>query len=323
MKLTYKLIAHNLLAHRALAHTLVIAALASSSVALGQEHDMHSGHDMSAMQNTNKTMDHSSMSNMSGMDHSANSSMQPQGGDAPKNARDPHAYSNGYTLTEGPYAQSGPRQLKLADEHAFWAVIGDRLEYDIENEATVFDVQAWYGTTFNRLVIKTEGDFSSGSLEEMQSDVLYSQAFNGYFDGQLGIRLDLNEEGTDRQWLAVSVQGLAPYWFEVSASAYLGEDGRTALAMEAEYELLLTQRLVLQSRAELSAYGKEDLDNGVGSGLTSGEIGVRLRYEVSRQFAPYLGIQWQRSFADTADLIRSTGGSVADTEYVAGLRFWF
>lgn len=314
---------------------MTIGAAFSNPVTFAQEHDLHSGHDMTGMQDSkemdhsghdmsgmpsaNKEMDHS---NMAGMNHDS-MSMQPQGGNAPKGARDPHAYSNGFTLTQDPYAQSGPRQLKLADEHAFWAVLGDRLEYDPDSESTVFDLQSWYGTTFQRLVIKAEGDIADGSLEEMQTDVLYSQAFNGYFDGQLGVRLDQAEEGTDRQWLAVSVQGLAPYWFEVDISGYLGEDARTALAMEAEYELLFTQRLVLQSRAELSAYGKKDLDNGIGSGLTSGEVGVRLRYEVSRQFAPYLGIEWRRSFADTADLIRSAGGTVEDTEYVAGLRFWF
>ena len=277
-----------LLAHALTFAGLTFAGLASSSVVLAQENDM-----------------------------------QPQGGDAPKDARDPHAYSNGYTLTAGPYAQSGPRQLKLADEHTFWAVLGDRFEYNPDNETTVFDVQAWYGTTFNRLVIKAEGDIADSSLEEMQTDVLYSQAFSAYFDAQLGVRLDRSEAGTDRQWLAASVQGLAPYWFEVDASLYLGEDARTALAMQAEYELLFTQRLVLNSSAELTAYGKEDFDNGIGSGLSSGKLGMRLRYEVSRQFAPYVGVEWARGFGDTADIIRSAGGSVAETEYVTGLRFWF
>ncbi|WP_396586514.1 copper resistance protein B [Bermanella sp. R86510] len=317
---------------------ITLSTVISAPMASAQEHDMHSGHDMSGMQSANKEMDHSGHdmspmqssnkemdhSNMTGMDHgSMTGSMQPQGGDAPINARDPHAYSSGFTLSQGPYSQAGPRQLKLADEHSFWAVLGDRLEYDPDSESTVFDLQSWYGTTFHRLVIKAEGDIADGSLEEMQADVLYSQALDGYFDTQLGVRLDQNEEGTDRQWLAVSLQGLAPYWFEVDISAYLGEDARTALAMEAEYELLFTQRLVLQSRAELSAYGKEDLDNGIGAGLTNGEIGMRLRYEVSRQFAPYLGIEWRRSFADTADLIRKTSGTVEDTEFVVGLKFWF
>ena len=263
------------------AYALILTGLASSSIAIAQEHDMHSG------------------------------------------KRDPHAYSNGYTLTTGPYAQSGPRQLKLADEHIFWAVLGDRLEYNADNESTLFDIQGWYGTTFSRLIIKAEGDITDSNLEELQTDVLYSQAFSAYFDAQLGIRLDRNEAGTNRQWLAASIQGLAPYWFEVDASIYLGEDARTALTIEAEHELLFTQRLVLQSRAELTAYGKEDLDNGIGSGLVSGGMGMRLRYEVSRQFSPYVGVEWTRRFGDTANLIRSAGDSVSDTEYVAGLRFWF
>ena len=302
---------------------LTIAGLLSSPLTLAREHEKYPGEHREIVRGAQE-MDHSGH-DMSGHDMSGHdmSSMQAQGGDAPMDARDPHAYSNGYTLTEGPYAQPGPRQLKLADEHAFWAVIADRLEYDLESENTVFDLQGWYGTTFNRLVLKTEGEFSDGILEEVQADVLYSQAVSGYFDAQVGVRLDQYDEGKDRQWLAVGLQGLAPYWFELDISAYLGEDARTALAVEAEYELLFTQKLILQSRAELTAYGKEDVDNGIGSGLSSGAVGMRLRYEVSRQFAPYVGVEWSRGFSATADLMRDAGDHVTDTQYVAGLRFWF
>ena len=192
--------------------------------------------------------------------------MKMQGGKAPADARDPHAYSDGYTLTEGPYAQPGPRQLKLADEHAFWSVLGDRLEYQEDSDSTVYDIQAWYGTTYNRFVIKAEGDIADGTLEESSTDLLWGHALNAYFDTQLGVRLDQYDEGKDRQWLAIGMQGLAPYWFELDVTAYVGDDGRTALSAEAEYELLLTQRLILQPRAELNLYGKDDLDNRLGSG---------------------------------------------------------
>jgi copper resistance protein B len=254
------------------------------------------------------------------MDHDE---MQMQGGSAPADARDPHAYSDGYTLTEGPYAQPGPRQLKLADEHAFWSILGDRLEYQEDSDSTVYDVQAWYGTTYDRFVIKAEGDIADGTLEESSTDLLWGHALNAYFDTQLGVRLDQYNEGKDRQWLAFGVQGLAPYWFELDVTAYVGDDGRTALSAEAEYELLLTQRLILQPRAELTLYGKDDAENGLGSGLSDLAVGLRLRYEFSRQFAPYIGVEWTDTYGDTADYRRAAGEDTSDTQFVAGLRFWF
>lgn len=254
------------------------------------------------------------------MDHGE---MQMQGGKAPADARDPHAYSDGYTLTEGPYAKPGPRQLKLADEHAFWSVLGDRLEYQEDSESTVYDVQAWYGTTYNRFVIKAEGDIADGTLEESSTDLLWGHALNAYFDTQLGVRLDQYDAGKDRQWLALGVQGLAPYWFELDVTAYVGDNGRTAVSAEAEYELLLTQRLILQPRAELNLYGKDDPESGLGSGLSDLALGLRLRYEFSRQFAPYIGVEWTDTYGDTADYRRAASDDTSDTQIVAGLRFWF
>ncbi len=255
--------------------------------------------------------------------HTSVSWAQMQGGSAPADARDPDAYSNGYTLTEGPYAQPGPRQLKLADEHAFWSVLGNRLEFNEDSESTVFDLQGWYGTTYDRFVVKAEGDINSGRLEESQTDLLWGHAISAYFDTQLGVRLDQYEAGRNRQWLAIGVQGLAPYWFELDVTGYLGDGGRTALAIEAEYELLLTQTLILQPRAELTLYGEDDPEYGLGSGLSDAAIGLRLRYEINRQFAPYIGVEWSGAYGDTADYQRAAGQSVSDTQFVAGLRFWF
>jgi len=248
---------------------------------------------------------------------------QMQGGGAPVNARNPHAYSDGFSLTDGPYAQLGPRQLKLADEHAFWAVMGDRFEYLEDSESTTYDLQAWYGVTFDRFVVKAEGDIKDGALEESSTDLLWGHALNANFDTQFGIRFDQYKEGKGRQWLALGVQGLAPYWFELDVTAYLGDGGRTALAAEAEYELLLTQRLILQPRAELSIYGRDDSDNGVGSGLSDMSVGLRLRYEFDRQFAPYIGVEQLNTFGDTADYRQADGESRSETQASIGLRFWF
>jgi len=249
--------------------------------------------------------------------------MQPQGGDAPKSARDPHAYAAGTTLTEGPYALTEGKRLTLADEHRFYAILGDRVEYNEQADTGVFDLQAWYGTTFDRLVIKTEGDISDGSLEENQTDILWGHAISAYWDMQLGLRSDYYKNGTSRQWLAFGLQGLAPYWFELDMTAYLGEQGNTAFTLEAEYELLLTQRLIIQPRAEITFYGKDDQHNELGSGLSSSAIGFRVRYEFTRQFAPYLGVEWTKQFGRTADYAELNGQSIHDTAYVAGIKFWF
>lgn len=253
----------------------------------------------------------------------AQGEMQMQGGSAPDDARDPHAYSGGFTLTEGPYAQSGPRQLKLADEHTFWSVLGNRLEYNEASDSVVFDLQGWYGTTYDRFVVKAEGDIVNSRLEESQTDLLWGHAINAYFDTQLGVRLDQYDEGSNRQWLAFGVQGLAPYWFELDVTAYLGNSGRTSLAIEAEYELLFTQKLILQPRAALTFYGENDLDNNLGSGLSDLAIGLRLRYEITRQFAPYIGVEWSDAYGNTADYRQATGQDVSDTQFVTGLRFMF
>ena len=250
-------------------------------------------------------------------------SMNMQDGDAPSNARDPHAYSGGYTLTEGPYAQEGPRQLKLADEHVFKSLLANRFEYDGDSDAALYDLQGWIGTTYDRLVVKAEGDVIDGRLAESQTEILWGHAVSTFWDAQLGVRVDSLDEGESRQWLAVGVQGLAPYWFELDVAGYVDVEGRTALAMEAEYELLLTQRLILQPRIEITAYGKNDGVNGVGQGLSTAALGVRLRYEFTKQFAPYAGVEWTRAYGKTADYIESVNDPVNETHYVAGLRFWF
>jgi copper resistance protein B len=259
-------------------------------------------------------------SDMSGMQHGQ---MQMQGGEAPANARDPHAYSNGYTLTEGPYAMPKENRLKLADEHPFAAFMADRLEFDDSSNSITYDFQGWYGTTYDRLVVKTEGEISQGEFEENQTDILWGHAVSAFWDAQLGVRLDSYDEGKNRQWLALGLQGLAPYWFELDMTAYLGERGNTALTVEAEYELLLTQKLIFQPRAELSLYGKDDLQNNLGSGLSSSALGFRIRYEINRQLAPYLGIEWVNQYGNTADLARLQGNDSRDTKIIAGLRFWF
>lgn len=255
------------------------------------------------------------------MDHG---NMKMQGGAAPADARDPHGYSDGHKLGSGPYALAGPRQLKLADEHNFGSVLVDRLErsYAKTNNTTAYETQFWFGRDYDRLVIKAEGEIANGKLEESSTEVLWGHAIAPYWDAQLGLRYDTGT-GPDRTWLSVGVQGLAPYWFEVDATAYVGANGRTALRLGAEYEVLLTQKLILQPRIEVSLHGKSDAASDIGKGLSSGVAGLRLRYEINRQVAPYVGVERTAKFGDTADMARTAGESTGETRWVAGVRFWF
>lgn len=238
--------------------------------------------------------------------------------------RDPHGYSGGYTLESGPYVLPGPRRLRLADEHSFGSVLIERLErVDTDDgNTTAYDLQAWFGRDFNRLVIKAEGDYGQGRLQDGRTEALWSRAVTSYWDMQLGVRFD-NGVGPDREWLAFGIQGLAPYWFDVEATGYIGESGRTAFRLSTLYDILLTQRLILQPRAELNVYGKNDEEREIGSGLSDAEFGVRLRYEFSRQFAPYVGVEWAGKFGESADLARDVGEDKSETRWMFGFRAWF
>lgn len=247
------------------------------------------------------------------MDHNG---MSMQGGSAPPDARDPHAYSGGYDL--------GPLKLRLADTHSLGSLLVDNLEAvrDDGNTTTAYDVQAWYGHVYDRAVLKAEGEIDGGTTEAARTELLWGHAIATFWDAQLGLRYD-SGEGPNRTWLALGVQGLAPYWYEVDVAGYLGEDRRTALRLEAEYELLLTQRLILQPRIEAELYGKRDAERGLGSGLSELTAGLRLRYEIRREFAPYIGFEWARKYGATEDLVRAAGDEPRESRVVAGLRFWF
>ena len=254
------------------------------------------------------------------MDHG---SMKMQGGSAPPEARDADAYSNGYTRSSGPYALgTGPH---MADQKPFAGLLLDRLEWQHADgkSAGDYDAMAWYGTSYDRAVLKGEGEIAQGRLRDARTELLWGHAVSSYWDTQVGLRVDSASEGQNRNWLAFGVQGLAPYWFEVEATAYVGEQGRTALRLSGEYELLLSQRLILQPRIETNLYGKSDNANGIGSGLSDIEAGLRLRYEISRQFAPYVGVSWNSKLGRTADLAEAAGQTRRDTRFVAGVRFWF
>jgi copper resistance protein B len=151
---------------------------------------------------------------------------------------------------------------------------------------------------------------------------LYSRAIAPYWDLQLGLRHDF-QPSPSRSWGVIGIQGIAPYFFEVDTALFIGESGQTALRVEAEYELLFTQKLILTPEVELNFYGQDDKDLNIGSGLSDLEAGLRLRYEIRREFAPYIGVNWNKSFGNTADFASAEGEDTDDVQWVVGLRAWF
>jgi copper resistance protein B len=200
----------------------------------------------------------------------------------------------------------------------------DQLELTDGRYATgqAWEVEGWYGNDSDKLWLRSEGDADHGRIGDGQVEALWSHAVAAFWNAQLGVRQDVGE-GPHRPWAAFGIQGLAPYWFELEATGYLGPSSRTAARLRAEYELLFTQRLILQPEFELNLYGSDDPASRVGSGLSDARLGLRLRYEISRQFAPYIGIVWIQRHGATADDARLDGQPSMDRQFVAGVRIWF
>lgn len=209
----------------------------------------------------------------------------------------------------------------MQDNASFYKVTVDQLEWQDADEGSVWaaDIDAWVGNDLNRFLLSAEGEKEEGHDWEARTEALWGHRLGPWWELASGIRHDISDEPS-RTWGAIGLHGFAPYRFEVEAMFYVGEAGRTAARFEAEYELLITNRLVLQPMVEMNLYGKSDAERGIGSGLSSAEAGLRLRYEIRREFAPYVGVSWERKFGDTADL---AGGSEDEAKLVAGVRIWF
>ena len=203
-------------------------------------------------------------------------------------------------------------------------VLFDQLEWQAGSGSDAFswDTKGWVGQDRNRLWFRTEGDRSGGRTGQAQVNLLYGRAIARWWDVTAGVRLD-TLPGTPRSALALGVQGLAPYWFEVEASAYIEPSGRTHVRVETQYDLLIMNRLVLQPLVEFEVYGRADRERLIGTGLSTGEVGLRLRYEFRRELAPYVGVVWTRRFFGTAGQARAAGQDVAGTRLAVGLRTWF
>ncbi|MFN3574340.1 MAG: copper resistance protein B [Phenylobacterium sp.] len=205
------------------------------------------------------------------------------------------------------------RVSKLQADLLEWAPDGDRYGWEVEG---------WYGGDINRFAFKSEGEGQSGEgVESAEIQLLYSRAVARYTDLQAGVRYDLEPRG--RAYATVGVDAMFPYWFEAEGALFLSDRGDLLARAEGSYDLRLTQRLILQPRAELEFAAQDIPESQIGSGLSSAELGLRLRYEIRREFAPYVGVSYERSIGDTADFVRAHGEKAESTRFVVGLRAWF
>ena len=258
----------------------------------------------------------------------------------PAEEQDEHAQHGAHdhdamSVSHGPVPAITAEDLKAAfpdiDHHAMEhapafnsKVTFNRLEVWDADEGTgqAWEGSAWFGTDTDRLWLRIEGERVGGHTESVDLEVLYGRSVSPWWDVVAGVKHDF-KPGEARTWAAVGVQGMAPYRFEVSATVYVGEGGQVAANVEAEYTLRITNKLILQPLVEVDLAARDDIEYGIASGFTGIETGLRLRYEVTRRFAPYVGVVHERALGDTADLKRSAGESVRDTRAVAGIRIWF
>lgn len=275
----------------------------------------HSRMDHSQHGDAGGHMDHSQMDH-SQMDHSDHSSGDPSHG-----LREPIP-----PITDADRAAAFPelrhQHQHGASRHSFWLL--DQFEASDTSDGTQigWEGTGWVGSDLNRLWLRSKGHALDGSVQNGRIEALYGRPVRRWWDVVAGVRQDFGN-GPSRTWAAFGVQGLAPYFFEIEATAYVGESGRTALSVAAEYEMLLTNRLILTWETEANAFGKSDPEQVIGSGLSTVELGLRLRYEMTRQFAPYIGFEHEWSHGETADFRALAGHARNDNRWVVGLRLWF
>jgi copper resistance protein B len=226
--------------------------------------------------------------------------------------------------------------MQMDDTRPFGTVTFDQLEWRTANagSATAWDAEAWYGGDYNKVWLKTEGmhfgdasrlsafPASFGRTTDGSADLLWDRIVSRWWNVQAGVRHDFGD-GPGRTWAALGVEGVAPYGFDAQATLYLGEEGRSAARVKAEYDVYLTQRLIVQPKIEANLYGRSDVQRDIGAGLSEADLGIRIRCEFRREIAPYVGLNWSRAFGSTIDRVRGEGRDPNDLQFVAGLRIWF
>lgn len=218
---------------------------------------------------------------------------------------------------------------QVMDDHIYSMILIDQLEMrQVGGQQPIgWQASAWVGGDLTRIWLKSEGEIPTtarGGRAEAQT--LFSRLISPFWEFQAGLRIDARREaGGDRARLqaAVGFEGLAPYWFDVEPVLFVSTAGDISARVEATHDMFITQRLLLQPRVDVNIAVQKVPDYGVGSGLNDLDVGFRLRYEIRREFSPYIGFRWERRFAGTADLARQAGEHVSITSLLGGVRFWF
>jgi copper resistance protein B len=206
-----------------------------------------------------------------------------------------------------------------------YSILFNLAEYRVQKGADAYrwDGEGWFGGDIDRLVVKTEGEGAvRGGVESAEVQALYSRAIDPWFNLQAGVRHDF-KPGPARTYATIGFEGIAPYWFEVEGALFLSDKGDLLGRLEGYYDQRITQHLILQPRVELNFAAQDVPANGIGSGLSDAELGLRLRYEIKREFAPYVGISWENKVGGSARFARAVGDKVQATSIVFGIRAWF
>ena len=223
-------------------------------------------------------------------------------------------------------ATSPTLRAEMLDDQLFTLVKIDQLEFRSQDgdDVASWDGQARIGNDLHKLALKSEGEYvlDPDTTETAEFQLLYLRMISDFFDVQAGLRHDF-QPNPSRTYAIVGINGLAPQWFEVDASLFLSDEGDVSARFHVEYDILFSQRLVLQPNAEVNVAFSDDEPTGVGSGISDIELGLRLRYEFVREFAPYLGIQWERKLGNTSDFARAEGEDDNVFSIVAGVRVFF
>jgi copper resistance protein B len=221
-----------------------------------------------------------------------------------------------------------PARKSLAREAGYFRgtmVLFDMAEYQAREggDGYRWEGEAWYGGDINKLLIKTEGEGTFGEpIEDAEVQLLFARAVGPYWNAHVGVRHDI-VPNPSRTHAVVGIEGVAPYWFHLAGQLFLSDKGELRARAEGSYDWRLTQRVILTPRVEFNFSAQDIPSIGVGSGLEDAELGLRIRYEISKKFAPYVGVEWARKVGDTARYARAAGEDADVTNFVAGIRFWF
>lgn len=207
-----------------------------------------------------------------------------------------------------------PLLLKLDVEEFEIADTGKHKPFSLEADA-------WLGYDLDKIWLKADLEKVAGKTEEAEVQLLYSKAVAPFWDWQLGLRQDFGPH-RNQSWAVAGFKGLIPYFVEADAGLFVGESGRAALRLQFGYEIMFSQRWVLSPELEFNIHGQNNIELGVGSGLSDVQLGLRLRYDLTRKFSPYIGIQWSEMFGNSADFARRAGEQRSDSQFVVGVKFW-